>query len=418
VTGWQIYTARVTGSGKFASETPRGGNTSDLGERKRGVRVAAYAFVVRQHNGSRVRASVAFTEFACDHKSDARWERYVAFEVDFIPVGKAGRHGDAIAMRFTRPDTGGWAHVIIDAGFDDNAPALISHIRKYYETNAIDTAIVTHPDGDHIGGMGAVIRELDVGTLAIHRLGQRGGAGLPAAEAVDELIQLAQARGTAIVEPFAGVGGFGGALRILGPTEDWYAALVAEQQAEAGARAAANPPPPQGLLASALLLGQRFVAGLPFEIPFDDASGTNPRNNSSTITLLEVDGETMLFQADAGVPALDRAWDWLRDNDGDLRPPDFVQIAHHGSRHNASSDLLDRILGPHVDVRTKEAFVNVGSGAKKHPSPRVANGYMRRGYNVHETRGQSKCHRSPDMPMRPGWTTATPLEPLDESEED
>src|SRR5438552_1174793 len=134
-----------------------------------------------------------------------------------MPVGKAGRHGDAIAMRFTRPDTGTLAHVIIDAGFQENGDGLVEHVRRYYNTNSVDIAIVTHPDGDHIGGMGTVIRDLDVGTLCVHRLRERGGAGLPAADAVDELIEVADVNGTAVVEPFAGKWAFGQALRILGP---------------------------------------------------------------------------------------------------------------------------------------------------------------------------------------------------------
>ena len=120
------------------------------------------------------------------------------YGVDFLPVGKGGRHGDAIALRFTRPDTGGLAHVIIDAGFEENGEALVDHVQRYYGTRSIDLAIVTHPDGDHIGGMGRVIRELDVGTLCIHRLRERGGGGLPAADAVDDLI------GVAVVERHCG----------------------------------------------------------------------------------------------------------------------------------------------------------------------------------------------------------------------
>jgi beta-lactamase superfamily II metal-dependent hydrolase len=321
-------------------------------------------------------------------------------------------------MRFPRPDTGTYAHVIIDAGFEENGEALVDHVQRYYGTRSIDLAIVTHPDGDHIGGMGTVIRELDVGTLCIHRLGERGGAGLPAADAVDELIGVAEDNGTAIHEPFAGTYAFGYALRILGPTEAWYSELVAEQQAEARQRAVA-PPRSSNLVAAARLLGERFLAALPLvEVPFDDAGGTNPRNNSSAITLVTVGDHRMLFTSDAGVPALERAWEWLRVNVDDLTPPAFADLPHHGSRHNASSELLDRILGPTGQGQTKSAFVNVGPGAKKHPSPRVANGFMRRGHVVYQTAGQAVCHSGEGMPNRPNWRPATPLEPLDESQED
>jgi beta-lactamase superfamily II metal-dependent hydrolase len=335
------------------------------------------------------------------------------YEVDFLPVGQGGRHGDAIAIRLTRPDTGGYAHVVIDAGFEENGEALVEHVQRYFGTRSIDIAVVTHPDGDHIGGMGRVIRDLDVGVLCIHKLGQRGGGSLPAAEAVDELVELAESRGTAVHEPFAGSHAFDGAFRILGPTPDYYEALVAAQIEEAEQRAR-----PSALREAARLFGQRLLAALPIEVPFDDAGGTNPRNNSSAITLISVDGHRMVFPADAGVPALDRALDWANASAIDTAGAPFIQMAHHGSRHNASSPLLDRLLGPIGTEQTRPAFVNVGPDAKKHPSPRVANVFMRRGYRVYQTGGQTIHHFSADAPDRPGWTPLTPMAPLDESTED
>lgn len=74
-------------------------------------------------------------------------------EIDFLPVGNGERSGDAIAMRFTRPDNGGIAHVIIDAGFEDDGEALVRHVQDYYDTEYIDLAVLSHPDGDHIGGI-------------------------------------------------------------------------------------------------------------------------------------------------------------------------------------------------------------------------------------------------------------------------
>jgi len=338
------------------------------------------------------------------------------YEVDFFAVGNAGRHGDANAIRFTRPDSGAYAHVVIDAGFEQNGEQFVEQITQYYDTSAIDLAIITHPDGDHIGGMGHVIRDLDVGELWIHRLSNHGGGSLPAAEAVDDLIAVAEDKGTAVREPFTGLRAFGDALTILGPDETWYDELVREQLVEAEERTR-RPTRAGGVLEAARLRAQQFLARLPVEVSFDDAGGTNPRNDSSAITLLDVDGRRLLFSSDAGVPALDRAWDWLEENGGDTSPPTFVQLPHHGSRHNASSGLLDRLFGPTGQEQTRTAFVNVAPEAVKHPSPRVANAFMRRGYKVHQTRGDNKCH-SHDAPSRPNWGPSTPLDPLDESLED
>jgi beta-lactamase superfamily II metal-dependent hydrolase len=336
------------------------------------------------------------------------------YEIDFLPVGDGGRSGDAIAMRFTRPDTGGYAHLIVDAGFQDDGEALVEHVKAYYGTTSIDLAILTHPDGDHIGGMGEVVRGLAVKELWLHNLGGRGGAGLPAADAVDDLIGVASHQGTVVREAFAGSSAFGDALFIIGPTVDYYEQLVAEEQTVAKAAAEGR-----GMTfgRSVNVLMQRFLASLPVEVPFGDAGGTSPRNNTSMITLLQLDGKKLLLTADAGVPALGRALDWVEEQGALVYQPSFAQLPHHGSRHNASSDFLNRLLGPTGQDPSRTAFVSVTKEAEKHPSPRVANGFMRRGYNVYATHGRTIWHHSADAPDR-GWTSLTPMAPLDESLED
>lgn len=337
------------------------------------------------------------------------------YEIDFLPVGDEGQSGDAIAVRFSTAADPTYRTVIIDAGFQDDGTALVEHVDTWYGDRHIDLAIVTHPDGDHIGGMGTVLEELEVGTLCIHNIGDRGGASLPAADAVNELIKIAEREGTNVHEPFTGDSAFNGALRFLGPDEQWYEDLVKEQLAEAPARALrkARTPVRDALRAA----GQRFLTYLPREVPFDDQGGTNPRNNTSVVTLLEIDGDRLLFTGDAGVPALERAWNWLTSVTSDSTPPSFMQIPHAGSRHNGSSDLLNLILGRQGQDASRTAYVSVASKAKRHPSPRVVNAYMRRGCRVYETRGGTKWHHSGNVPAR-GWSRATPLEPMDESGED
>src|SRR3954447_3298754 len=95
-------------------------------------------------------------------------EQDLAYEIDFLPVGDGENSGDAIAVRFIRPDTGEWAHVIIDAGYEDDGEALVRHVKELYGTSVIDLAILTHPDGDHIGGMGKVLQGLTVRELWLH----------------------------------------------------------------------------------------------------------------------------------------------------------------------------------------------------------------------------------------------------------
>jgi hypothetical protein len=317
-------------------------------------------------------------------------------------------------MRFTRPDTGLLAHVIVDAGFQDDGEALVEHVKHYYDTTTIDLAILTHPDADHIGGMGEVVRGLGVKELWLHDIGERGGAGLPAADAVDELIEVAGEQGTLVREAFAGRSAFGNALFILGPTAEYYQQLVAEQQQVAKAAVGGRG---MSFGSPVTVLAQRFLAVLSAETWFGDAGGTSPRNNTSMITLLQLDGQQLLLTADAGVPALDRALDWAEQQGGRVYQPHLVQMPHHGSRHNASSAFLDRLLGPTGQAQSRTAIASVTEEAEKHPSPRVSNGFMRRGYVVAPTHGKTVLF-SENAEPRPGWGPAKLLPPLDESLED
>lgn len=333
------------------------------------------------------------------------------YVVDFLPVGDGQNSGDAIAMQLTNPETDANAVAIIDAGFKDDGAALVEHVRNHYDTSTVELAILTHPDGDHIGGMGEVIRGANVKQLWLHDIGARGGSELPAAAAVNELITLAGEHGTIVQEPWAGAQAFGGALTILGPTQGYYEQLVQEQLVQ-GVPVLAKT---ASLREAAAGLFSRIAGALPIEVPFE-AKDVTPRNNSSIITHLAADGKSMLFTADAGVPALELAWDRAEQH-GLASPPDMVQIPHHGSRRNASSACLVRLLGRTGQPDgVRSAFISVVPDSEKHPSGRVVNAYKRRGCKVIPTAGRPVCFG--DWAGRPGWGPVQGLGPMDEEAED
>lgn len=332
------------------------------------------------------------------------------FEIDYMPVGDAGYSGDAIGMRFTRPDTGDQAVVIIDAGFKDDGVALAEHITNYYSTATVDLAILTHPDGDHIGGMGEVIRRLNVKKLWLHDIGAHGGGSLPAAKAVNELIAVAAERKTDVFEAWPGANAFGGAITVLGPSKEYYAGLVAEQIEETRSieKAAST------LLEAVRGLTDRFAAALGVEIPFE-AKDVNPRNNSSMIVLAQFDEGAQLFSADAGVPALEKAWDYATSV-GLAKQLSMVHVPHHGSRRNCSSAWLDRLLGSAQESGSCSAIVSCVADSDKHPSGKVVNAYKRRGCHVVATAGKTLCHYGGSLP-RSGWGQAPELQPMVEEED-
>jgi beta-lactamase superfamily II metal-dependent hydrolase len=322
------------------------------------------------------------------------------YEVDFLKAGDK-KDADAICMRFDRSDGGGRAVVVLDAGWQDDGDHVVEFVKTRYGTDKVDLAILSHPDGDHIEGMGKVVRDLDVAELALHRLDLRGGAALDAGGAVADLVGVAGENGTAISEPFEGAQYLGGVITVLGPSVLYYEELLDSQRVREATKAADSG----GILASlseaARSAADRFLGSLPIEVPFGEGPGTGPRNNTSTVLLISIDEFRAVLTGDAGVPAIQAALDYGSAVGVDATSPKLVQIPHHGSRRNASSDLLDRLLGPIGQSDVGSAFVSVcGEGDPKHPSGRVVNAYKRRGYPWNWTAGNSICQRSSDAPHR------------------
>ncbi len=341
------------------------------------------------------------------------------YEFDFLAVGEGERSGDAIAVRFTVPNRNQPVVGVIDAGFKANGGELVEHVERYYGTQTLDFALLTHPDLDHVGGMGEVVRGLDVRCLLLHRPALHGYGSNSGAEPAEELAALVEEKGGTVVEPFAGVSGWDDSFFIAGPTEAFYEAML-EQQEEITKEAAAG----RGVVLAERLGRTRIakaiatkLASFPVEIPFGDAGGDNPRNNSSAILSLMIDGRHSLFMGDAGVPAIDDALDALDARGrttGDW--PRLVVLPHHGSRHNLDLSTINRMLGGHVDAQSFGTAVASVSAESDNPSPRVANAVGRRGYAVKRTAGMSFRHHY-DAPPRQGWEAPVPtLPPLTETD--
>ena len=340
------------------------------------------------------------------------------FEVDFLPVGDGERSGDAIALRYTQPQTGEIVTGIIDAGFEDDGEALVTHFHDYYSTNRADFFLITHPDSDHINGAGTVMRELDVGTLLIHRPTLHGHPGNSGARPAEELVGLALAQGSQVLEPFAGVHGFSGTLLIAGPSIAHFERML-EAQETSTKRGASQRSFAERYFGesgrSAVAVLQKALSVFPIELRFDDAGGTNPRNNSAAITSFLIDGKHFLLPSDTGVPALTQALDYLDGVGRTAYPLELFALPHHGSRHNIDRDTVHRVLGSAGS--TGIAVASVSAEAPNYPSPRVANAAGRRGYRVFPTAGKTLWHRV-GAPARPGWGPASPLPPLEENDHD
>ena len=90
------------------------------------------------------------------------------FEIDFLDV-EAAKSGDAITLRYCK---NGMQNIhVVDGGFkgpengEGTGDKVIQHIKKYYGASKINRVVVTHPDGDHAGGLRKVLEEFEVDEL-------------------------------------------------------------------------------------------------------------------------------------------------------------------------------------------------------------------------------------------------------------
>ena len=348
------------------------------------------------------------------------------YDIDFLAVenedSDGSKSGDAIIINMLDEDTYEQRRVIIDAGFSATGEKVIDRFRSWYRTDHVDLVISTHPDNDHLNGLLTVIETLDVDELLMHLPWNHHGKAnkLGNYDRIRAVYDAAIAKGVTVTEPFTGKSRFGGALRILGPTEGFYEQQLSDAIAEVDSGTAGNRLTKSSLsavLSAGIDLLNRTLGYFPEET-LTDVDDTGPRNQMSVITLVRHGDERMMFTGDAGISALDAAADAYEKNYGTLAlaPLSFFQAPHHGSKHNLGPAILNRVIGstnaPHASVTT---FVSSAKASKKHPSPKVTNALGRRGVRVITTEGRN-IHRGDSD--RPGYTTCVPVKPLTEDDDE
>ena len=151
------------------------------------------------------------------------------------------------------------------------------------------------------------------------------------------------------------------ALQIVGPTEDYYNELLTGLEShlrsiEIFERIEQMEKALRELERS---LEIRSIEQTPEEV-LDEKDEESPTNNSSALTLITYKGSRYLFTADAGPESFRRAFQSYP-----LEYLNWMQVPHHGSRRNLTSDLVSRLHPTY-------AYVSAGGGDdKKHPNPNV-----------------------------------------------
>lgn len=330
---------------------------------------------------------------------------YDGIEIDMLALG------DADSTLVTHWVGGRATRILIDGGTGGDADTVAEFLDQR-GVAALDHMVCTHPHNDHAGGLVKLIKSyrLKVGMSWVHDLeaatAQIAMAQLFKTGSVSRALQEAKAaaergielrselvsRSYAISEPFAGsrIGPF----TVCGPSREYYAEL-AQLMSDDKALAAYESASERQLLMEAIadVLAEGKAASLL------DNPVTTPENNSSTILATVINGQKHLFTGDAGVDALNRA-----RGQYDLANCEWMQLPHHGSRHNITETLIDHF-------RPRVAYVSA-VGDVDHPRRAVVNAFKRIGTTVYSTHypepGHLHHHRG-TVPIRDGYGQAVPL---------
>ena len=354
------------------------------------------------------------------------------FEIDFLEAGTKSS-GDAIALRYEEGNGAVSIHVV-DGGYTEDGDKLIKHIKKYYgDPGYIHNVVLTHPDADHAAGLTSVLEEFEIGALWMNRPWNHLAALLPRFQYdyTEEGLKRRLKKDfphTAALERAAEEqeieikdalqGDQVGAFTILAPSLDRYLDLVVDSE---------KTPEPQRAAAITGTLYERVVqlfkrvaAVWGEENLKGESEGTSRENESSVVQFAELCEKKILLTGDAGVEALNEAHDYATASGTDVSPwLDRLDVPHHGSRRNVSSDVLDKWLGPKLpeEARTPRlvAVVSANPSDEEHPRKAVVRALIHRGAKVIQTNG-TVC-TSYNAPERAGWSAAESLSYPEDMEE-
>ena len=230
-----------------------------------------------------------------------------------------------------------------------------------------------------------------------------------------ELEKIAEEKGVEIKDAFQGaeIGEF----TVLAPSKDRYIQLIVDSE---------KTPEPErkavmegNIFQKVITAVKNLVVEWGEENLKGDTEGTSAENETSIIQFSEMCGKKILMTGDAGVGALEEAYEYALALGVGLPGIDRFDVPHHGSRRNVSPDVLDKWLGPKLPSKSEDptisAIVSANQNDKDHPKKAVIRALIHRGAKVVQTNGTTRT--SMNAPDREGWSAATPLEYPSDMEE-
>ena len=352
------------------------------------------------------------------------------FEIDFLKID-SNNSGDAITLRYLKDDIVR-IHVV-DAGYKKTGESVIEHLNQYYDKpTKIDAVVVTHPDGDHAGGIIQILEEYEVGQLWMLRPWEYANELISRFSrftnvenladrlkkiysTIAEIEKVANDKNIQIKAPFQGsiIGDF----IVCAPLKSRYLDLIVESEKTPEAAKDMD----ESLLKSLGLTLEKvaakvisFVKALWGEEVFSPQE-TSPENEMSVVQFALLTDKKILLTGDAGRSALAETATFLNGIGIRLPGIDRIQVPHHGSRRNVSTEVLDMLLGERLEEKPDNtssgftAIISASEDDKDHPRNSVIRAFYHRGARSVTSTEKNGLRTSMNAPKREGWVTATPI---------
>lgn len=301
------------------------------------------------------------------------------YEVRFFSVGTETKGGDAIFIRF-KDSENKWKVIVIDGGYGESGTKVVNYMQELH-MDTIDLMVNTHPDLDHISGLLTIMdSDIKVTTLLLHKPWE--DANLKADMFKDnritnnsvnkrlrenfnkayELVTKAESKGCYVENRVIVGQTYFDCFTILGPTFSHYQTKLLESD-KTPTELDGNPNSTYKKIA--LKFRNWINRILPIDwIPNEDTSAIN---DTSIISLLQLQDQTILFTGDAGKQGLSEAITYFKQHFPDEQVS-LLQLPHHGSRRNIDPTLLKQIAA-------KDYFISCPPRGEEdgHPSKRLVN---------------------------------------------
>ena len=341
------------------------------------------------------------------------------YEIDMLDVAAA----DAFLLHFWDDETKYEYVILIDAGNYEDGKKVAQFIHEHYNQQYIDLAISTHCDKDHFGGLVYLlqqqrdngvdnmnIKEIWVPDPAQHittgQIKWKTKEGVKDVKArsvydMDNGENLLDLIGDIPwFQPFSDASNwkgnvkndYGGVLKVLGPTVDYYRSLVPDFRNDLQAKVQDSD--------ESQAQEAELRNGKAYSQVLEDANDDQSSHNASSVILQfqSYDGKKFLFMGDSCRASIDNIDQTIID---DLKDIYWLKVPHHGSKHNMNNEMINH-FHPEVAFISTEKYGHYLSKA-------IVNVLKKVGARVYSTSEQgSMCHHH-NTEAHKGYTKSTPL---------